>query len=95
MSRSRRAVVSPHDLADFADLVRVALGSGFTVLRALALVCALSSTGVASAFAMVLVPADDSSPLDALAALPENAFSQLPRCLAQPPSLRGVLASGP
>ena len=72
MSRSRRAVVSPHDLADFADLVRVALGSGFTVLRALALVCALSSTGVASAFAMVLVPADDSSPLDALAALPEQ-----------------------
>lgn len=71
MSRHRRGgAASAHDLADFADLVRVALGSGFTVLRAVALVCGHSTTPVSTAFATVLAPADDSSPVDALAALP-------------------------
>ncbi len=70
--RRDRATVSAHDLADFADLVRVALGSGFTVMRALALVCAHSTTPVSAVFATALAPGNGGSPVDALAALPDR-----------------------
>jgi pilus assembly protein TadC len=72
VTRRAARAVSAHDLADFADLVRVALGSGFTVLRALALVCAHETTSVSAAFAGALAPGDDASPVDALAALPDR-----------------------
>ena len=76
MRRSRRSRTVPapaHEVADLADLLRVALGSGFTVMSALALVCAHIATPTAVAFASVLStdPADDlRSPVDALAVLP-------------------------
>lgn len=70
--RTRRRVVALHELADIADLFRVALGSGFTVLRAVALVCAHSTTPVATLFASAIVEQADVSPLDAIAALPDQ-----------------------
>ena len=73
MSRARPGAAPAHELADLADLLRVALGSGFTVLRALALVCAHVDSRTALAFTSALAVADDdASPLDALAALPER-----------------------
>jgi tight adherence protein C len=72
IGRRAQGRASAHDLADFADLLRVALGSGFTVLRAIALVCAHSTTPVADAFTAVLDPPGDRSPVDVLAALPER-----------------------
>ncbi len=76
--RSARSAPTPapaHELADLADLLRVALGSGMTVIRALALVAAYSDTVTTAAFASVLGAAHDDdtrSPVDALAALPER-----------------------
>jgi tight adherence protein C len=66
----RTSPVSADELADLADLLRVALGSGFTVLRALALVRTHSESRAAVAFASVLD--GPVTPLDALAALPER-----------------------
>lgn len=70
--RTRRRGVAAHELADVADLLRVALGSGFTVLRAVALVCAHSTTPVTALFASALVERPEVSPVDAIAALPEQ-----------------------
>lgn len=79
---ARRRAPAP-EVAEVADLCRVALASGFTVLRAVALVAAHLDTPTAAAFGRAVTDHDDDrgdpggsgvsgSPVDALAALPDE-----------------------
>lgn len=70
-ARRRRVEAPAHELADLADLLRVALGSGFTVVRAVELVTAHLDSPTAAAFGRAVAPAE-GSPIDALGALPEQ-----------------------
>lgn len=73
--RRRRWAAPAHEVAEVADLCRVALASGFTVLHAVALVAAHVPTRTAAAFGRA-VALDDTdaagSPVDALAALTDT-----------------------
>lgn len=72
----RRWVAPAHEVAEVADLCRVALASGFTVLHAVALVAAHVPTRTAAAFGRAVALDDDTdpagSPVDALGDLVDS-----------------------
>ena len=75
MTRSgRRAgtVRAVDDLADLAELFRVALAGGLTVTSAVALVSPRLATPAARAFADAVAGGEHRSPIDALASLPDT-----------------------
>jgi tight adherence protein C len=74
MSPRRPAVtvLAVDDLADLAELLRVALAAGLTVTSAVALVAPRLTTPAARAFADAVAAGERRSPIDALAALPET-----------------------
>jgi pilus assembly protein TadC len=72
-SRRRSATVSAiDDLADLAELLRVALAAGLTVTSAVGLVAPRLTTPAARAFAGAVSGGDLRSPVDELAALPDT-----------------------
>jgi pilus assembly protein TadC len=70
--RDRSTVAAVDDLADLAELLRIALAAGLTVTSAVALVAPRLATPAAQAFAVAASGAEQRAPIDALAALPER-----------------------
>lgn len=69
----RRATVGHIDqLADLAELLRIALGAGLTVPAAIALVAPRVPSPAAVALSAAVAPREHGSTADALAALPEE-----------------------